>query len=323
MEFLFDCVAQLKNFQKLNSYAKLKGAVAVTALNSGFKSNIIGTLCHYNDARAFCVAGDEKEAQVFCNDLCMMGYKACVYPQRDFNFREVSGISREYEHQRLKVLTKLLTGECDIVVGTIDALLQYTIPPEVLNKATLHLKQGQQISTEQCVEALNLLGYERTDMVEGTGQFALRGGILDLFVPDSENPVRVEFWGDEIDSINHFDILTQRRFDKVDSILLSPSNEILVENKAELSEKIVKKANLLRSEKTEKAKETLYREAENIANGVNLTILDKYISLVYKKPATVLDYVDEEDFIFISEHTNISDRVKSCLLYTSPSPRDA
>ena len=128
-------------------------------------------------------------------------------------------------------------------------------------------------------------------MVEGTGQFALRGGILDLFVPDSENPVRVEFWGDEIDSINHFDILTQRRFDKVDSILLSPSNEIL-------SEKIVKKANLLRSEKTEKAKETLYREAENIANGVNLTILDKYISLVYKKPATVLDYVDEEDFIF-------------------------
>jgi transcription-repair coupling factor len=163
MEFLFDCVAQLKNFQKLNSYAKLKGAVAVTALNSGFKSNIIGTLCHYNDARAFCVAGDEKEAQVFCNDLCMMGYKACVYPQRDFNFREVSGISREYEHQRLKVLTKLLTGECDIVVGTIDALLQYTIPPEVLKKATLHLKQGQQISTEQCVEALNLLGYERTD----------------------------------------------------------------------------------------------------------------------------------------------------------------
>lgn len=311
MEFLFDCVAQLKNFQKLNSYAKLKGAVAVTALNSGFKSNIIGTLCHYNDARAFCVAGDEKEAQVICNDLCMMGYKACVYPQRDFNFREVSGISREYEHQRLKVLTKLLTGECDIVVGTIDALLQYTIPPEILKKATLHLKQGQQISTEQCVEALNLLGYERTDMVEGTGQFALRGGILDLFVPDSENPVRVEFWGDEIDSINHFDILTQRRFDKVDSILLSPSNEILVENKSELSEKIVKKANLLRSEKTEKAKETLYREAENIANGVNLTILDKYISLVYKKPATVLDYVDEEDFIFISEHTNISDRVKS------------
>lgn len=65
MEFLFDCVAQLKNFQKLNSYAKLKGAVAVTALNSGFKSNIIGTLCHYNDARAFCVAVTKRKHKYF------------------------------------------------------------------------------------------------------------------------------------------------------------------------------------------------------------------------------------------------------------------
>lgn len=310
MDFIFNSISELKAYKKLNSYMDIAGAVAVTGLNTQFKANIIGTLCHFHNVRAFCVASDEKESQVLCNDLCTLGIRACVYPLRDMNFREVSGISREYEHQRLKVLTKLTLGECDVVIGTIDALLQYTIPKEVLEKATLKIQVGQQIAVEKCVDALTLLGYERTDMVEGTGQFSVRGGILDFFVPDNEYPVRVEFWGDEIDSINYFDIESQRRFDKVEKIMLSPSNELLVENKHTLAQKIIKKANSLRSEKTAKAKEILYRDAEGIESGVNLTNLDKYISLVYDKPETVFDYFDKEDFIFISEHTKVSERVK-------------
>ena len=216
MDFIFNSVSELKSYKKLDSYTEINGAVAVTGLNTQFKANIIGTLCHFHNVRAFCVASDEKEAQVLCNDLCTLDIRACVYPLRDMNFREVSGISREYEHQRLKVLTKLNLGECDVVIGTIDALLQYTMPKNVLEKATLKIEVGQQIAVEKCVDALTLLGYERTDMVEGTGQFSVRGGILDFFVPDNEYPVRVEFWGDEIDSINYFDIESQRRFDKVE-----------------------------------------------------------------------------------------------------------
>lgn len=310
MNFIFNSISELKAYKKLDSYTGIIGAVAVTGLNTEFKANIIGTLCHFHNVRAFCVASDEKEAQVLCNDLCTLGIRACVYPLRDMNFREVSGISRDYEHQRLKVLTKLTLGECDVVIGTIDALLQYTIPKNVLEKATLKIEVGQQISTEKCVDALTLLGYERTDMVEGTGQFSVRGGILDFFVPDNEYPVRVEFWGDEIDSINYFDIESQRRFDKVEKIMLSPSNELLVENKHTLAQKIIKKANSLRSEKTAKAKEILYRDAEAIESGVNLTNLDKYISFIYDKPETVFDYFDKDDFIFISEHTRVGERVK-------------
>ncbi len=311
MNFIFNSISELKSYKKLNSYTEINGAVAVTGLNTGFKSNIIGTLCHYNNVRAFCVASDEKEAQSLCNDLCMMGHNACVYPLRDFNFRKVSGISREYEHQRLRVLTKLMTGQCNIVVGTIDALMQYTIPQKILRKSTLTIEKGQHISTENCVETLLMLGYERTEMVEGTGQFSLRGGILDFFMPESEYPVRVEFWGDEIDSINYFDIETQRRFDKADSIFLSPSNEILIQDKSVLADKIEKKANSLKSEKTAKAKEILYNEADMLRSGVCLTEIDKFISLVYEKPETVLDYMDKRDFIFISEHTKVAERIKA------------
>ncbi len=311
MEFLYNSVSELKAYKKLSSYVGIRGATSATGLTSNFKSNIIGTLCHFNNVRAFCVAGDEKEAQNLCNDLCMMGRKACVYPLRDLNFREVSGISREYKHQRLSVLTKLITGECDVIIGTIDAFLQLTIPMDILKKATVTLKAGQNITTQECVNALSLLGYERTEMVEGTGQFAIRGGILDFFMPDSENPVRVEFWGDEIDSINYFDIATQRRFDKIESIMLTTSNEILVQDRNILADKIVKKANSLRSEKTQKAKEILYREAENIRTGTNITSLDKYISYIYDKPVTIFDYMDNNDLVFISEHTKVAERVKA------------
>jgi transcription-repair coupling factor (superfamily II helicase) len=312
MDFIYNSISELKSYKKLESYTEITGAVAVTGLNTGFKANIIAALCHFKNVRAFCVASDEKEAQVLCNDLCTLGYSAKVYPLRDFNFRDVSGISREYEHQRLKVLTQFLNEDCDILIGTIDALLQYTIPPEVLLKASLNLTKGQVITTDECVSALSLLGYERTDMVEGTGQFALRGGILDFFVPNSDNPVRVEFWGEEIDSINYFDIETQRRFDEIKSISLSPSNEILVDNIQELADKIQKKANLLRSEKSQKAKEILLREAENIRMGLSVKTLDKFISLVYPKAATAFSYIGKNDFVFISEHTKVAERVKAC-----------
>lgn len=311
MNFIFNSISELTSYQKLKNSAGNAGAVAVTGVGTGFKADIIATLCHEKNVRAFCVASDEREAQVLCNDLCTLGRKAMVYPLRDLNFREVSGISREYEHQRLKVLSLLLSGECDTVIGTIDALLQYTIPAEVLKQATLDLFVGQQISVEDCVHKLTLLGYERADMVEGTGQFSVRGGILDLFVPNSENPVRVEFWGDEIDSVNYFDIESQRRFDRIERIHLSPSNEILVESYAELADKILKKANLLKSTKTAKAKEILMREADTLSQGIRLSTMDKFISLVYPKPQSAFSYLDSEDMIFISEHVKVNERIKA------------
>lgn len=312
MEFLTDALLKLEQFKKLNSALKRNVTVAASGLSQVHKANIISSLCHLNNVRAFCVASDEQEAQRLCNDLCSMGRKAFVFPAKDFIFRDVSGRSHEYEHQRLNVLLKMLSGDYDVIIGCIDGACQYTIPPEKLKSAELTLSQGLSVPLEKCVKTLTLLGYERYDQVDGCGQFAVRGGILDFFMPDSENPVRAEFWGDEIDSLNYFDIETQRRTEPAEKIILSPSSEIIIEDKTSLAEKIEKKASLLRSKNAQKAKEILYREAELLRSGAVLSNIDKFIGLVYEKPATVFDYLDKNSLIFVSEHIKVNERVKAC-----------
>ena len=155
-----------------------------------------------------------------------------------------------------------------------------------------------------------LNGYERCDIVEGAGQFAQRGGIVDLFMPDSEKPVRIEFWGDEIDTINTFDIQTQRRLDYVESITITPSVEVLVSDKAALADKIEHKLKLLRGKNSAKAKETLQSEADALRSGVTVGSIDKFIGLVYDKPETLLNYI-ENRIIFISEQTKVKARQSS------------
>lgn len=177
-------------------------------------------------------------------------------------------------------------------------------------RATATLKSGTEISIESVMEALVLNGYERCDIVEGAGQFAQRGGIVDLFMPDSEKPVRIEFWGDEIDTINTFDIQTQRRLDYVESITITPSVEVLVSDKAALADKIEHKLKLLRGKNSAKAKETLQSEADALRSGVTVGSIDKFIGLVYDKPETLLNYI-ENRIIFISEQTKVKARQSS------------
>ena len=211
------------------------------------------------NVRAFCAVSDEQKAQTMCNDLCSMGLRAYFYPTRDFIFREISGKSRDFEHQRLNVLYKMLGGDYDVIISCADAACQYTIPPERAEKPCFDLKVGAEISTETAVKALTLLGYQRFDQVDGMGQFSLRGGILDFFMPDSDNPVRAEFWGDEITALNYFDLETQRRIEKADEITLTPSAEIIIEDKDELADKIHKKGAEAQGREPAEGKENPFR----------------------------------------------------------------
>lgn len=311
MKFLVNTLKNTKEFKSVENSLKPRCKLCITGVTGINKANLINTLCHYKNVRAFCVAGDEPEAQSICNDLCSMGKKAYVYTVKDFSFRDVEGKSMDYEHQRLNVLIKILEQDYDVIITCIDAALQYTIPPEVLKSSVLKIKTGQSVSLEKCVNALNLMGYKRFDQVDGHGQYAVRGGILDLFMPDALNPVRVEFWGDEVTDINYFEVETQRRCGKAVEITLTPSTEVLVENNEELADIIVKKASYLRGKSAEKAREILHREADKIRSGVQLGNIDKFIPVIYEKPATLFDYLEENSLVFLSEYQKIKDRAKA------------
>ena len=166
----------------------------------------------------------------------------------------------------------------------------------------IELKKGQTVSLEQVVQSLVRCGYVRAEQIDGTGQFAVRGGILDFFTPDAPYPVRIEFWGDEIDTIGLFDLESQRRTETVDAIMLAPSVEVLVDNPSELADKIEKHASSLRGKTAPKAKEILQMECDQLRNGRHFHCADKYITMLYDRTATLLDYFSLNDtLVFVSE----------------------
>lgn len=285
--------------------------IALTGLSTVHKAHISYSTISDIKKKALFIASNEAEAQKLANDISCMGGKALVYPIRDFNFRDVEGHSREYEHQRIDVLSKMLSREYDVVICCIDAALQYTIEKSKLKEKTLELKAAQQVSMDKITERLVSSGYERCDKVEGTGQFSVRGGILDIYSPSHSSPIRVEFWGDEIDTISYFDVETQRRTTAIDKIVIRPAMEVVSDNPTKLAKKIRRHAEDLKGKSAAYAKEILISEAEKLESGALVESLDKFIPFIYDKLTTLFDYIDKDDLIFVSEPTKVKDRMKS------------
>lgn len=314
MKYLDEILADAAEYRNLENSVKNGHTPAMaTGLSKVHKAHLIHTMCSRLKKRAFVLASNEGEAARFCADLEAMGTKSVMYPSRDYTFREVKGVSREFEHKRIGALYSYMTGKYDVIVACIDSALQYTIPPQKLKESTVEIKEGDIFSLDKIVSALISGGYVKVEQVEGNGQFAVRGGILDFFMPSSSQPCRIDFWDDEIDTISEFDIETQRRTEKLKSFVITPSCEILFDNPDELSDKIIKKASSLRGKLAVSAKNILTEEAERIRNGMKLNSIDKYYSLIYETPATLLDYIGEDDLIFVSEQIKLKERMRVTL----------
>lgn len=312
MNFLKNVIIKSPQYQTVSKSISNKGKpIAITGLSSIHKSHIIYSLCTEKNCRAFVIASDEPEAQRMSNDLMSMGLKVFIYPYRDFNFCDVDGKSREYEHKRLGILLNIINNSFDVVITCIDSSLQYTVPVNNLKKKTIVLKVSETISSKKIIDVLISCGYEKYDQVEGLGQFSLRGGILDFFPPDSSYPVRIEFWGDNIDTLSYFDIETQRRTENIDEIIISPSTEIIIEDKQALIHNLEKISSTLNSKSINCSKNILNLEIEKFKNNIVPGSIDKFIPLIYKKPATLFEYIKDNDIIFASEPKKIKDRIKS------------
>ena len=145
-------------FQNLLKNTKTGRSLCVSGLFPVAKANIINALCRAKKKTALCIASDEREAQTLCNDLSCMGLSALVYPVRDYTFlEEISSRSHEYEHQRIKVLLKLLDGDCDVVIACVDAACQLTVPRQVLRDTVIEFSEGKEIPIEKAVRTLTLL----------------------------------------------------------------------------------------------------------------------------------------------------------------------
>ncbi len=307
----------LKNcdeYKEVSGY--IKNGVApsgIIGLPSSPKAHLIHSLCEDLSRRAVVVLPDEAAARKFTadfNEFSGTGKKAVFYPARDYSFNTSQGQSREYEQLRLKALCSILSGDYSVAVCSAESALQLTIPPEELRKRTFKITTETEISQENLISTLTCAGFKRADEVEGPGQYAHRGGITDFFPPDYAEPVRIELWGDDVDNISTFDPSTQRRTDNLEECEITPATEIIFDSDIDLKEKIDIYASQLSGKGSKKAKELLYKDIEMLDAGIKLSSVDKYLSLAYENPVTVLDYC-KDDMLFICESSAVKDKAES------------
>ena len=266
------------------------------------------------------LCADEREAQQLAGDLkSLTGTEPVTFFAREWQFRPNAVSSREWERSRLAALHRMAQGAAPVVVATVDALLARTMPRPRLAALSVTLEPGGRADLNRLTAQLMQAGYTRCDQVEGVGQFALRGGILDVFSPLMEQPVRCEFFDDEIDSIGAFDPGTQRRTENVSSALLLPAAEILPEltpgGPAHLAEELEKlAAKYAKKEQGNAAAQTLRADAERFRNGAEVNGLDRYLNLIYPDADSGADYLAEDAVVFLCEGGRIEQRVKNLLL---------
>ena len=253
------------------------------------------------------IVPDEKEALRLSNAFADCDMLPLIYPLRDFVYHNITS-SHEYEHERLAVLSAVINDKYDVIITTPDAALQYTVPRTTLISAGRHIKNGDTYDIAELTEFLHYSGYARVDMVDGTGQYSVRGGIFDIFPPQNEYPVRIDFFGDEVEQIGIFDIMTQRRIENITGVAVTPAREILVSDDKRDELKDIIKAQMKRV-KDDATREILAGELEACGAGTELNFADKYISVIYEERFCLLDYFTDNTVIAVQEYNTISDRL--------------
>ena len=213
MDILVNQILEHKEAAALPSLLESGGLPAlVSGLSAVHRANLAAALENKLDMPLLVVCPDDTAAESFAKDLeAMLGREVDCLTMRDWVFYQTEAVSRQTEQKRIAVLYRLATGQSRILTASVSALIQRCMPPDTLREAALVIENGGSCPPEKVEEALLRCGYASTDQVEGPGQFARRGGILDFFSPGDREPVRIEFWGDDIDSMGHFDTDSQRR----------------------------------------------------------------------------------------------------------------
>ena len=257
------------------------------------------------------IVPSDKHRREIASSLRLSGIRVGEYKPRDLVFHNISA-SHDTERERLLVLSALITGELDTVITTPSALLSYTVPRDILSTLCKSYSVGDEISPETLSEALTTLGFKRVDSVENAGQFSKRGGIIDLWHSAESEPIRIEFFGDEIDRLVYFDPITQRTTDSCKNISLIPASEVMISPEAK---ERIKKAtlSLIEKAKTSEQKEKLKSELAIINSDLHIDFRDKHLGLVYERSESLIDYMrkDGKPAVFMIDDSGVYEELKT------------
>ena len=271
--------------------------ITISGLSDVGEAQFISAIKDETKKNICIITYNELQAKRIVRDLKYFYDNVEIFPKREIATYDYLVESKDLPYERIDVLNKIITNKVNIVVTTIEAVMQKMIAKKTLYKNILELKVGSECKLEDLKKYLVSLGYERSDMVEGRGQFAVRGGIVDISLTEKYG-TRIEFWGDEVDSIRKFEILSQRSTEMSDSIDIYPCHEFILETDIDdIKHKI------------DSYKKCSEEDKELICSGNYLSKIDKYFDLFYENQANFLDYISDKYLLILDEETKIKQRI--------------
>ena len=317
MKALNEAVAKLPEVQELCADMDAgRCPIAVSGVSGVHRAVIAAALRQKMQQPILVLCADENECKRMAADLTvLLGAQPQMLFAREWQLRDRVAASHGWEQQRLGALYSLATDSSPVLVATVDGLLQRTLPPSALRDAALELRVGGQYDLGALAEKLVASGYVRAETVEGVGQYALRGGILDLWSPLS-NPVRVEFFDDEVDAMGEFDVVSQRRTKNIDQLTVLPAAEVLPECAEGGREAMLERVShvlrrLAKRNENEAIVKTLRGDLERLSQQLTLGGMDRYLVACYPTAVTAADYLASETMVFVCEGNRVSERAKN------------
>jgi transcription-repair coupling factor (superfamily II helicase) len=322
MKSFFSPMEELGSFQEiLKELQNYKGAIEVSGLVFTQKVHLALSVLHHTRKRAFFVANNQLAAQKVYEDFLFFNKNEVFFlPDMDIVLHSLSAESTEIHFQRLEGLHRLFTGDFKIIVTSSGALLKKMMSKDRFRKSILTLNLSISIDPIQIAQQFVMMGYEKNTLVEGKGQFAIRGGIIDVFPVNERLPVRIELFGDEVDSIRTFDLVTQRSIQSLDSIDIIPAREFLYfpeERKSIVCgiEEELKKTVGKKPKENIGSREELIRvvesDLERLENQYYFAGMEKYVTAFPEANASILDFIDKEDILMIDEPQKFNSKIET------------
>ena len=314
MNPLVKVLANSSNYMSLikNINGEKQNKLSITGLTDSSKAWMVYAITQNTNKNSIVVCNNMFQVNKFIQDLKFYSNDTeIVYlPARSIQYYDIEAESKDIANQRMYAIERILSGKKNIVVTTIDALLVKMFPNTRYKGEEFSVKVGDSIQINTLVEKLAKFGFERTENVEGKGQFAVRGGIIDVFCLNNDLPYRIEFFGDEVDSIRTFDQITQRSIDTVKKIDMSQVSENYV-TKEKIDAVVSQLKEFVKDEKLNtELKENIKEDIEKIKEGALENLIDKYFNILVKRPENLLDYLKDYN-VFMDEPSKCKEKAKN------------
>lgn len=312
MDKLLQFLKSIPEYSLLLRSIEANECAAVTDIGLINRSHMICALATDTNRPITIICQDDLVAHRLSDELkAFLGTEVPHLPTRELTFYDNAAVSRGWEQKRLRQLYDLYSGNTPLQIMSWDALSQRTIPPDILSSAVFTLQVGKNYILDELLVQLTNAGYRRCDMVEGPGQYALRGGILDIYSPAYDRPVRIEFFGDELDTMGYFDPDTQRRTENTDQVTILPVCETLpmlhpngVEGLCNDIRHLIARQQR-RKNPNDGLISSLEKDLNKYENRLNNPASDRYMALIYPQFRTALDYIPSNSLIIVCDHANI------------------